>query len=145
MKLSDKGLDLIKSFEGLRLSAYKCVPSERHYTIGYGHYGADVKPDMTITQKKAEQLLRTDCKRFVTHVNSYVRKYRKLGIEINQNQFDALVSFAYNVGSIDQLTAKGTRSMDSIANKMLLYNRSGGKVLAGLTKRREKERALFVS
>lgn len=145
MKLSDKGIDLIKSFEGLRLSAYKCVQSEKHYTIGYGHYGADVKPDMTITQKKAEKLLRADCKRFVAHVNAYVRQYRKLGIEINQNQFDALVSFAYNVGSIDQLTAKGTRSMENIANKMLLYNRSGGKVLAGLTKRREKERALFVS
>lgn len=145
MKLSDKGIDLIKSFEGLRLSAYKCVPSEKYYTIGYGHYGADVKPGMTITQKKAEQLLRADCKRFVTHVNAYVRQYRKLGIEINQNQFDALVSFAYNVGSIEQLTAKGTRSMKNIANKMLLYNRSGGKVLAGLTKRREKERALFVS
>lgn len=145
MRLSDKGLSLIKSFEGLRLSAYKCVPTEKHYTIGYGHYGADVKPDMVITQKKAEQLLKKDCARSVTHVNSYVRKYRKIGVVINQNQFDALVSFAYNVGSIDQLTAKGTRSLENIATKMLLYNRSGGKVLAGLTKRREKEHDLFCS
>lgn len=143
MKLSDNGLSLIKSFEGLRLSAYKCVSTEKFYTIGYGHYGADVKPGMVITPKKAEQLLRKDCARFVTHVNAYVRKYKKAGVVINQNQFDALVSFAYNVGSINQLTANGTRSLDSIANKMLLYNKSGGKVLAGLTKRREKEHDLF--
>ncbi len=145
MRLSDKGLDLIKSFEGLRLKPYKAVPTEKYYTIGYGHYGADVKKDMTITQKQAEQLLRMDCKRFVTHVNAYVKKYEKQGVKINQNQFDALVSFAYNIGSLDQLTAKGTRSLQSIADKMLLYNKSGGRVLAGLTKRREKERALFLS
>ena len=139
-ELSDAGLALIKSFEGLRLKAYKCVSSEKYYTIGYGHYGSDVKKDQQITKEKAEQLLRKDCNKFVKHVNTFVKKYP----DMNQNQFDALVSFAYNVGSINQLTANGTRDYKTIAQKMSLYNKSGGKILAGLTRRREKERELFV-
>lgn len=57
MKLDKKGLDLIKSFEGCKLKAYKCVPTEKYYTIGYGHYGKDVKPGMVINSKQAEELL----------------------------------------------------------------------------------------
>ena len=53
LKLSDKGLQLIKQFEGCRLKAYKCIITEKYYTIGYGHYGADVKKDMTITMEQA--------------------------------------------------------------------------------------------
>ena len=62
----------------------------------------------------------------------------------SQNEYDALVSFAYNIGSIDGLTASGSRSKDEIADKFLAYNRAGGKVLSGLTRRRQEERALSI-
>lgn len=136
--LSANGLNLIKSFEGCKLTAYKCVPTEKYYTIGYGHYGSDVKAGMTITLKRAEELLLQDCQKFVNHVNSYMDKYN-----FNQNQFDALVSFAYNIGSIKQLTANGTRTTAQISTKITAYNKSGGKVLNGLVKRRAKEKELF--
>lgn len=136
--LSANGLNLIKSFEGCKLTAYKCVPTEKYYTIGYGHYGSDVKAGMTITLKRAEELLLHDCQKFVNHVNSYMDNYN-----FNQNQFDALVSFAYNIGSINQLTANGTRTTEQISTKITVYNKSGGKVLKGLVKRRAKEKELF--
>lgn len=136
--LSANGLNLIKSFEGCKLTAYKCLPTEKYYTIGYGHYGSDVKAGMTITLKRAEELLLQDCQKFVNHVNSYMDKYN-----FNQNQFDALVSFAYNIGSIKQLTANGTRTIAQISTKITAYNKSSGKVLKGLVKRRAKEKALF--
>ena len=63
----------------------------------------------------------------------------------NQNEFDALVSFAYNIGSIDGLTSSGSRSKDEIVDKFLAYNRVGGKILSGLTRRRQEERALFIT
>lgn len=136
--LSANGLNLIKSFEGCKLTAYKCVPTEKYYTIGYGHYGSDVKVGMTITLKRAEELLLQDCQKFVNHVNTYMDKYN-----FNQNQFDALVSFAYNIGNIKQLTANGTRTIAQISAKITAYNKSGGKVLNGLVKRRAKEKELF--
>lgn len=136
--LSANGLNLIKSFEGCKLTAYKCVPTEKYYTIGYGHYGSDVKVGMSITLKRAEELLLQDCQKFVNHVNTYMDKYN-----FNQNQFDALVSFAYNIGNIKQLTANGTRTIAQISAKITAYNKSGGKVLNGLVKRRAKEKELF--
>lgn len=136
--LSANGLNLIKSFEGCKLTAYKCVPTEKYYTIGYGHYGSDVKAGMTITLKRAEELLLQDCQKFVNHVNTYMDKYN-----FNQNQFDALVSFAYNIGNIKQLTANGTRTIAQISAKITAYNKSDGKVLNGLVKRRAKEKELF--
>lgn len=136
--LSANGLNLIKSFEGCKLTAYKCVPTEKYYTIGYGHYGSDVKVGMTITLKRAEELLLQDCQKFVNHVNTYMDKYN-----FNQNQFDALVSFAYNIGNIKQLTTNGTRTIAQISAKITAYNKSGGKVLNGLVKRRAKEKELF--
>lgn len=136
--LSANGLNLIKSFEGCKLTAYKCVPTEKYYTIGYGHYGSDVKAGITITLKRAEELLLQDCQKFVNHVNTYMDKYN-----FNQNQFDALVSFAYNIGNIKQLTANGTRTIAQISAKITAYNKSDGKVLNGLVKRRAKEKELF--
>lgn len=137
-KLSNNGLALIKQFEGCRLSAYKCQSSERYYTIGYGHYGADVTRGMNITQEEANNLLVKDCERFVDHVNTYMGKYN-----FNQNQFDALVSFAYNIGNINQLTNNGTRSIVEISTKIPEYCKAGGKKLAGLVSRRNKEKELF--
>lgn len=138
MKISAEGLALIKSFEGCKLTAYKAVSTEKYYTIGYGHYGADVTKGMKITQAQADAYLVSDLAKFEAKVEKYNSKYN-----FNQNQFDALVSFAYNVGSIDQLTANGTRTIAQISAKITAYNKSGGKVLAGLTKRRNAEKALF--
>lgn len=138
--ISDNGLKMIKSFEGLKLKAYKAVATEKYYTIGYGHYGSDVTKDMTITESIAEQLLKQDLQKAINHVNTYMSKYN-----FNQNEFDALVSFTFNVGSITQLTALGTRNKTTIASKILQYNKSGGKVLTGLTTRRKKERELFLT
>lgn len=136
MKTSQNGIDLIKSFEGCRLTAYRCpagVP-----TIGYGHT-AGVRMGQKITQQQAETYLRQDLEKYEKNVAKYEDKYKW-----NQNEFDAMVSFSYNLGSIDQLTANGTRSKAVIAEKMLLYDKAGGKVLAGLTKRRKAERELFL-
>lgn len=140
MKVSDTGLDLIKSFEGLRLDAYKPVKGETYYTIGFGHYGPDVLPGMHITYDQALDLLRKDVVKYETHVSLSDPVYHW-----TQNEFDALVSFAYNVGSITQLTAKNTRTKKQIAAKMLLYVKGSGKTLPGLVKRRIKEHDLFVS
>ena len=136
MKTSQRGIDMIKKYEGLRLNAYKALPSEKYYTIGYGHYGADVTANMVITHAQAEAYLRADLDRFERAVDS-------LG-NWTQNQHDALVSFAYNCGAGNvQKLCKG-RTPQQIADCIPLYNKAGGKVLAGLTRRRNEERALFL-
>lgn len=140
MKTSKKGVELIIAFEGFCSKAMKAVPTEKYYTIGYGHYGKDVKENDTITKENAIDLLEKDLKHFETKVMKYNSVYN-----FTQNEFDALVSFAYNVGSIDQLTAKGTRTKKEIADAMLRYIKSGGNVLEGLRKRRIKERELFLN
>jgi len=137
MQTSQKGIELIKQYEGCRLAAYKCPAGV--WTIGYGHTGSDVKYGQTITQAKAEQLLRQDLAKFEKHVMLFNSKYHW-----TQNEFDALVSFAFNIGSINQLTANKLRTKDQIAQAMLLYNKAAGKVLPGLTKRRQSERELFL-
>lgn len=135
MKTSQTGIDLIKQFEGCVLTAYKCPAGV--WTIGYGHT-AGVKQGQRITAAQAENYLKTDLQAY----EKKVEKYSRYGW--NQNEFDALVSFAYNIGSIDQLTANGTRSRAVIADKMLSYNKAGGMVLSGLVKRRQAERQLFL-
>lgn len=140
MRVSETGLDLIKSFEGLRLIAYKPVKAETYYTIGFGHYGPDVLPGMHITYEQALDLLRKDIQKYETHVSLSDSVYHW-----TQNEFDALVSFAFNVGSITQLTAKNTRTKAQIAAKMLLYVKGSGKPLPGLIRRRIKEHDLFLS
>ena len=138
MKTSKNGIELIKCFESFSSKACKCLSTEKYYTIGYGHYGADVKENQTITKEQAEELLQKDLEKFEQKVNKYNSVYN-----FNQNQFDSLVSFCYNVGNIDQLTAKGTRTIKEISEKILAYNKSGGKVINGLTNRRKKEQELF--
>ena len=138
MKISKNGIELIKSFESFSPKACKCLATEKYYTIGYGHYGVDVKEKQTITKVQAEELLEKDLEKFEQKVNKYNNVYN-----YNQNQFDALVSFCYNVGNIDTLTAKGTRTIKEISEKILAYNKSGGKVINGLTNRRIKEHELF--
>lgn len=137
MKIGQAGIDLIKRFEGCRLTAYKCPAGV--WTIGYGHT-AGVKEGQKISQAQAEAYLRADLEKYEKKVEKYSSTYRW-----TQNEFDAMVSFAYNLGSIDKLTADGTRAKAVIAEKMLLYNKAEGKVLEGLTKRRQAERELFLS
>lgn len=138
MKTSQTGVDLIKSFEGCRLLAYKCLPTEKYFTIGYGHYGADVRFGQRITQIEAEAMLKTDLVKYEQRVAQYDHIYH-----FNQNEFDALVSFCYNVGSINQLTANGTRTRDQIREAMPKYCKAGGNVLKGLVRRRAAELELF--
>ena len=136
MKISVKGLAIIKEFEGLRLVAYKPVSTERYYTIGYGHYGPDVKANQTITKKEAEDLLKKD-------VESAEAAVSKLLPMIGQNAFDGLVSFTYNCGAGNLQKLVSGRNLHQISEKILLYNKAGGKELAGLTRRRKAEAALI--
>lgn len=137
MTINDKGIKLIKSFEGLRLKAYKALPTEKYFTIGYGHYGADVKEGQTITEAEAEALLLSDLKKYEAKVNKYSN------YNWNSNEFSALVSFAYNIGNIDGLTKKGERSREEIKKVWTSYSKAGGKELPGLLRRREAELKLF--
>ena len=136
MKISDNGLAIIQKYEGCQLKAYLCPAGV--LTIGYGHTGSDVKSGMTITKAKALELLKKDISRFEKAVSKYDSVYHW-----NQNQFDALVSFAFNIGSIDQLTNNGKRSIAEISSKITAYDKANGKALAGLTKRRAEEKKLF--
>lgn len=138
MKTSQNGINLIKKFEGCRLTAYKPVAAEKYWTIGYGHYGADVAPNMKISQAQAEAYLVADLKRFEDAVNA-------TGLTLNQNQFDSLVSFAYNCGAGNLKKLVTGRTITQIADAMLAYNKGSGKVLPGLVKRRQAERDLFCS
>ncbi len=135
MKISEKGLNLIKKFEGCRLEAYRDPAGV--LTIGYGHTHG-VQEGMRITQETADEYLRDDCAAAEKNVNGFDAKYHW-----NQNQFDALVSFAFNLGSINQLTANGTRSIAEISAKIPEYCHAGGKKLSGLVRRRSAEKELF--
>lgn len=144
--VSKKCIKLVKEFEGLYLKSYKDEVGV--WTIGYGITNADkaitkvtVKAGLKITEKTADNWLEQALnKKYLPKVMKYNSKYKW-----NQNEIDALVSFAYNIGSIDALTANGTRSRATIAAKMLQYNKAGGKVLNGLTRRRKAERKLFLT
>ena len=142
MKCNENGKNLIKSFESCRLEAYKDATGT--LTIGWGHTGTvdgqSIYHGMTITQEKADSLFDSDLEKFENHVNGYNDKYG-----FGSNEFSALVSFAYNVGSITQLTQKGTRSKDKIAIYMMKYVYSKGKKLNGLVRRRTAERNLFLT
>lgn len=138
MKLGEKGLSLIKSFESCRLTAYKAIATEQYYTIGWGHYGADVKEGQTISQADADALFVSDLARYVKYTNTYVTAFVP-----NQNQFDALVSFCYNCGPGNLKKLLSGRTPDQVATAMMSYNKSDGKVLNGLTRRRIAEQELF--
>lgn len=142
MQISQRGVELVAKYEGCRLEAYKCAAGV--WTIGYGHT-AGVKEGDTLPSKEAAQaLLHEDLGKYAASVNQCIKK-GILTFQPNQNQFDALTSFCYNCGAGGlQGLVKG-RSMAEVAEKMLEYNKGGGKVLAGLVRRREEERALFLS
>lgn len=141
---SNRALDLIKQFEGLRLKAYK--DSVDIATIGYGSTRIDgrrVRIGEKITKEKAEQLLLSDVLRISDTLN-------RLNLNLNQNQFDALISFIYNVGignfkisTMYKLLKEGL--YEDAAKEFLRWNKAGGKVLSGLTKRRLAEQKLFLT
>lgn len=134
-KISAMGLQLLKQFEGCRLTAYWDVNG---YSIGYGHHAKDITKGMTIDQKAADAFLKKDVAKFEKAVNA-------LKYDFNQNQFDALVDFAYNcgAGNLLKLTANNTRSIQQISYKIPAYCKAGGVKLMGLVKRRNAEKALF--
>lgn len=144
-KISNAGINLIKEFEGCHLTAYQDEVGV--WTIGYGITNSDksitgttIRRGLKISQATAEKWLEESLNRkYLPLVMKHDTRYGW-----NQNEIDALVSFAYNIGSIDQLTANGTRSRATIAKKMLEYNKAGGTVYRGLVRRREAERKLFL-
>lgn len=150
MKISKAGLELIKKWEGCKLTAYLC--SAGVLTIGYGHTGSDVYKGMKITQAQADAFLQRDVIRFEKDVTSLVK------VPVTQNQFDALVCFAFNVGSDidadtiaeglgDSTLLRKVNSKDFVgaAAEFVKWNKAGGKVLNGLTSRRLDETKLFLS
>lgn len=134
MHINKEGIHLLKNFEGCRLKAYKPVPTETLWTIGWGHYG--VKAGTVWTQKQADEQLVKDLVKYENYVNSLHRNF-------NENEFSALVSFVYNCGLGSLQSLCRNRTNKQIGEALLLYNKAGGKVLAGLTKRRRAERELF--
>jgi lysozyme len=142
MKISNRGLELIKKFEGLELKAYRCPAGV--LTIGYGHTGMDVRTGMTITEAQATELLRKDVARFESAVDRYTHD-----VTLRQNQFDALVSFAYNVGeqalwsSTLLKRVKANADDPSIRTEFAKWVHGGGKVLPGLIKRRQLEANMY--
>lgn len=147
MKTSSKGKAIIKQYEGFRAKPYLCpakIP-----TIGYGAtYYTDGRKvtlkDAPISEADADKLLDKMLGKYEDAVNRYVQ------VPINQNQFDALVSFCYNLGQENLRNSTLLKKVNSkdykgAADQFLRWNRAGGKVLAGLTKRRTDERKLFLS
>lgn len=140
--MKTKNLEVIKDSEGLRLKAY--LPTKNDvWTVGYGHTHG-VYQGMVITEQQAEQFLHEDVKWAEDAVNQYVH------VNLTQNQFDALVSFVFNVGTgnfsnstLLKLLNKG--DYKGAADQFLRWNKQKGVVLNGLTTRRKNERALFLS
>lgn len=143
MRTGEKGLDLIKSFEGLRLETYLCsagVP-----TIGYGTTRINNKPielGMKITKEEAESFLKSDLSKFESAIIKSVK------VKLNQNQFDALVCFVYNIGignfnasTLLKLLNQG--KIKESSEQFIRWNKVKGKVVNGLTRRREAEKKLF--
>jgi len=139
MKTSNNGIELIKRHEGLRLNAYKCTSGK--LTIGYGHTKG-VKIGQTITEEEAERLLREDLIVAENEINRH-------NLNLNQNQFDALVSFVFNVGIGNFQTSTLLKKIKldpnnkSIENEFKSWVYSGGKVSLGLIKRRKEEAELY--
>ncbi|HDS1237615.1 TPA: lysozyme [Pluralibacter gergoviae] len=149
MQVSDKGIELIKRFEGCSLTAYPDPGTGgAPWTIGYGWTGnvdgKPVRPGMKIDQSTADRLLRTGLVSYDQAVNKMLR------VKVTQNQYDALVSLAYNIGTRALSTSTLMKKLNAgdysgAADEFLRWNKSGGKVMPGLTNRRKAEREVFLS
>lgn len=140
MFISENGLNLIKRFEGCRLEAY--LDPVGYPTIGYGHIGG-VELGQTITQEEADNLLKSDIMYYSNNVQTLIDNHTIL-FEVNQNMFDALTSFCYNLGKGALFTLVNGRSKEQVASHMTLYVNAGGRPLQGLINRRNAERELFL-
>lgn len=149
MQASNNGIELIKRFEGCSLTAYPDPGTGgTPWTIGYGWTGnvdgKPIRPGMKIDQATADRLLRTG----IVSYDQAVSKMLKLSV--TQNQYDALVSLAYNIGTRALSTSTLMKKLNAgdyggAADEFLRWNKSGGKVMPGLSNRRGAERALFLS
>lgn len=138
MHISENGINLLKQFEGCRLEAYK-LKNEKYYTIGYGH-SADpsITADTVWTQKQADDQLKKDLEKYEKYVDKHVK------LNINQNQYDALVSYTYNrgQGGIKELASKSA-TIEELGNNIVVYWGKNQKYKDALIKRRKKEQELF--
>ena len=145
MQYSKDGLHLTEQFEGVRLTAYPDPATGGDpWTIGYGHTGSDVHPNMTITQQQAEELLMKDVQKASQAVNS------KVHTDITQDEFDALVDFVFNVGAGNfagstLLKKINEGDMEGAAHEFEKWDMAAGKHMAGLLKRRHAEAQEFIS
>lgn len=147
MIISSKLRELVKHFEGCKLTSYVC--SAGHNTIGYGNTfyenGIKVKPGDKITQQRAEELLDVILIKFVQQTNELIKS------NVNQNQRDALTDFAYNCGMGNLRSSTLLKKVNAdpndktIRDEFMKWNKGGGKVLNGLTRRREAEANLYFS
>tara|TARA_B100000530_G_scaffold132705_1_gene82713 strand:- start:5271 stop:5696 length:426 start_codon:yes stop_codon:yes gene_type:complete len=141
MQTSKTGIDLIKHFEGCELYAYKCPAGV--WTIGYGHTKG-VEPGMQITEQDAEDMLKEELIEYESYINDLVT------VGLNQNQFDAMVSWVYNLGAGNLKASTLLKVLNAgdyagVPEQMLRWNKAGGKVLEGLTRRRQAEADLFAA
>lgn len=151
MTLSPNGVKFIHQFEGVSLKAYKDYVDDKgnvRYSIGYGHNGKvdgkTITPDLVITKEKAEELFLEDVDVFVKKVKQYIK------VPLNQNQFDAMVSLAYNVRTsnwVDFIERSQINSgvYDKVPEALMKYVVSDGKTLRGLVRRRTEEGKLFTT
>lgn len=141
MKTNQAGVDLIKSFEGFRASAYK-LTGEKYFTIGYGHsYDSSITSSTVWTKEHAEAQLRKDLAKFEKYVMQYAQKYH---FTFNENQFGALVSYCYNrgQGGLDELL-RHSKTISDVSKNILIYWGSAERYKVGLLNRRHKEKTLF--
>lgn len=143
MRISNRGLEIIKEFEGFRARAYMCPAGV--WTIGYGHTRG-VKAGDVVNEQQATELLRNDAKEAEEAINGLVK------VELSQWQFDALVSLVYNIGSgnfynstIRRLLNEGCDDEDRLRHAWCMWKRAGSRTLSGLIRRREKEFKLFTN
>jgi lysozyme len=142
-KINAAGLELVKSFEGLRLDAYRCAAGV--LTIGWGSTGPHVKEGMTISLEEAETLLKTDLARFERGVEAMTE-----GVATSDDQFSAMVSLAFNIGlgaflGSTVLKRHKLGNHTGAANAFLMWTKAKGQTLKGLVRRREAERKLYRS
>ena len=139
MKTSAEGIALIKKFEGLELDSYQC--SANVWTLGYGHTQGVAEGD-SCSEEAAEIILVNDLKEFETYVTAFV------DVELDQNQFDALVAWTFNLGPTNLRTSTLLKKLNAgdyndVPSEIKRWNRAGGQVLDGLIRRREAEALLF--
>lgn len=148
LELTDECVQLIERDEGCRLTAYPDPGTGgAPWTIGYGHTGSDVHPGLTITQARAEELLEQDLEKFEAGVEG-VAEFKD-GSDASDRQFSAMVSLAYNIGlgnftKSSVLRFHNAGQFPQAADAFLLWNKSGGRVMNGLVRRRHQEREMYL-